>query len=233
MQHGTVALMAKKNYIEAARSMPSKIEQVYDQPKVFEVIRAIGEQSVIAQIEFLLIQLASYMSVGGNLNKSQVPFIAKQLVELYPQESVADFNICFQKGAMGQYGEIQRLDGITLRSWLNAYLEEKYRLLEEKLAREKENLHKPLTPTGNTEWLEKWAEQVEGVDGKKIRPITEKEIKEEGGHEPKKKEYRRPDDQYVLEHREKTRVARIIAMKQRYPEKSEEEIIDIVNSMPV
>jgi len=127
------------NYAAASESMPKKIEQVFEQPKVREMVLLVGEQSVKLQIEFELINLAALMSVGGNLNKAQVPFIAEQLIQLYPNESIADFKLCFQRGAIGLYGDIQRLDGVTIGQWMKAYLDEKYEVLEAKLMKEKDN----------------------------------------------------------------------------------------------
>jgi hypothetical protein len=136
--------MQTGNLDRASGLMPSKIDLVLDQPKVFEVIKAIGEDPVKNQIEFELVNLAALMSVGGNLNRAQVPFIAEQLIELYPNESIADFKLCFTRGAIGLYGDIQRLDGITIGQWMKAYLEEKYEIIENKLRKEKDNIYAPI-----------------------------------------------------------------------------------------
>lgn len=134
--------MAVGNLEKASSLMPTRIENVFQQPKVFEVIKAIGEDAVKTQVEFELVNLAALMSVGGNLNKAQVPFIAEQLIMLYPNESIADFKLCFQRGAIGLYGDIQRLDGVTIGQWMKAYLDEKYEVLESQLMKEKDNPYK-------------------------------------------------------------------------------------------
>src|SRR5688572_28773383 len=112
-QNALCRAITEKRFDKASDLLPSKIEQAIIQPKIQEMIKAIGEGSVKLMIQFELIKLAELMSVGGNLNNAQVDFIAVQLIEMYPTESLADFKICFQRGAMGAYGQIQRMDGLT------------------------------------------------------------------------------------------------------------------------
>lgn len=182
--------ISSKRFDEASRLMPEKIEQTFEQPKVFELVRAIGEKSVRDQIEFELTNLASLMSVGGNLNRAQIIFIAEELINLYPSESIADFKICFRRGAIGTYGQIQRMDGITLREWMEKYLEEKYTIMENMLMREKENLYRPLTQTEREHLinvdalLDEYKATLKRFEPKAIRPMSEEEIKAEGQDDP-------------------------------------------------
>lgn len=156
------------------------------------MVRAIGVEPVKRQIEFELVNLASLMSVGGNLNDSQVTFIAEQLIELYPSESIADFKICFTRGAIGAYGQIQRMDGITLREWMEKYLEEKYKVMEDILMREKENIYAPIKLTEQEQQhlidvdalLNEYKATLKRFEPKAIRPMSEEEIKAEGQDDP-------------------------------------------------
>lgn len=164
--------------------MPTKIENVFDEPKVCDMVAAIGERQVNLQIQFELTLLAGLMSVGGNLNPAQVPFISNQLISMYPNETIADFKICFQRGAIGMYGNIQRLDGITIGGWMKSYLDEKYEVLENMLMKEKENIYKPIEPEPgydekkHSEWLAKLAEACKPIQ--KVPGLTEDQIKQEG-----------------------------------------------------
>ena len=193
-----VEAIKTKNFEEASRLMPSKIEQVFEQPKVKELVLAIGIEKVALQLEFELIKLASLMSVGGNLNRAQIIFVANQLIEHFPNESLADFKICFQRGAIGQYGDIQRMDGITIRNWMTKYLDEKYEVMELKIKKEKEfsesvdfhkvDFHKMVDNNEVTKsWLRKWKEAIESTPGLVVTPLTENEIKIEGREKPSKK----------------------------------------------
>lgn len=172
--------------------MPDKIEKTFEQPKVFEMIRAIGEKPVRDQIEFELTNLAALMSVGGNLNRAQIIFIAGELINLYPAESISDFKICFKRGAIGAYGQIQRMDGITLREWMEKYLEEKYKVMEDILMREKENIYAPIKLTEQEQQhlidvdalLNEYKATLKRFEPKAIRPMSEEEIKAEGQDDP-------------------------------------------------
>jgi hypothetical protein len=176
--------------------MPSTIEKVFDEPRVFAVIKALGGDGLRMaqfQVEFELTVLAGLMSVGGNLNELQVPFIAKSLIETYPNESIADFKLCFQRGAMGVYGQIQRLDGITIGGWMPKYLEEKYEVRERMLMNERDEYYK-LPPLPNKEeWEAKEAiasreradkyikEMLDNVGGvTKVPALKPEEIKKAG-----------------------------------------------------
>lgn len=186
--------------------MPSKIEQVFEQPKISELVLALGVESVKRQIEFELVNLADLMSVGGNLNNAQVTFIAEEFVNLYPTESIADFKICFRRGALGAYGQIQRMDGITLREWMDKYLDEKYQVMEEMLMKEKDNIYKPIDLTDSEKlhlvnidsMLEKYKQSIKGMEQRPVRPLSESEILEEGQQEPKTVKYIPPSKEQVI-----------------------------------
>jgi hypothetical protein len=183
----SISAIAESSFKKASSLFPTKIQQVFAEPKVQEVILAIGRPAVLNQIEYELECLADLMSVGGNLNVSQVPFIAEQLVEMFPTESIADFKICFRSGAMGKYGDIQRMDGITIGKWMEKYLDEKYQVMEDELMKEKDDLYKPVVLTEKEKsnidvdkMLEAYKQSLSVAQTKSIRPMTEEEIKAEG-----------------------------------------------------
>lgn len=189
------------DFKKASSLLPKRIEGAFDQPKVNELVRALGsEEPIKRMIEFELIELANLMSVGGNLNRAQVPFIAEQLIMLYPNESIADFKLCFQRGAIGLYGDIQRLDGVTIGQWMKAYLDEKYEVLEIQLMKEKDNPYKlfekakDLPPEELSEddpeyhwhdaWLENLARTANPIN--KIPEMTDEYLKKYGREKPVK-----------------------------------------------
>lgn len=179
------------NYEGTSNQLPSTVRNAIGQPPVCDLEKIVGRGKLVAFVEFELVKLATLISVSGNMNNHQVEFIATQLIELFPGESLADFKICFQRGAIGQYGEIFRMDGIVIRKWMEQYLEEKYALVEEELKRSPDNsIYQPADvkthDERHSEWLAKWLKKVGGV-GNKIPAMTDEEIKDNGKKEPPKK----------------------------------------------
>jgi hypothetical protein len=166
------------------------------------MILATDEKNVSGFIEFELIKLAERINVSGNLTAEQIEFIALQLIREFPNESIADFKICFERGATGAYGKIFKLDGVEVGQWMQKYLDDKYKVLETQLMKEKDELYK--RPVQNTDWLQLWKESIAKTDSEggvktksqnltflsHIRAMTDKEIREEGQVNPKEKQYK-------------------------------------------
>jgi len=184
---------------EASLMLPTNPKEVFAQPKVFEMVKAIGEAPVLSQIEFELVRLSELMTVGGNLNITLITFIARQLVELYPNESIADFKLCFERGAIGHYGNIQRMDGITIRGWMEQYLESKYEQHERHLINSKKSEKTEIEIIADDETANKYIQEMltNFSDSKPVIGITDEEIKKEGRERPAKKEYKPTDQSYL------------------------------------
>jgi hypothetical protein len=236
-QNVMVQALSRKDFKRASDLAPNKIELAYSEPKVFELTKALGDEIVLGQIEFELIKLASLMSVGGNLNNAQIQFIARQLLNSYPTESIADFKICFERGAFGSYGPIQRMDGITVRDWMAKYLDEKYLVMEDLLMKEKDNIYKPVNLTeiemasvnriDVDAMLKEYGESIKAFEAKSILPMSEDEIEAEGQERPKREVYRYDETEAGIKLKEvhgRIFAAQEKAVRERHPEWSEQEI---------
>lgn len=182
--------------------MPSRIQQSFDVPKIWEMAKATSSETVAGFIEFELIRLAESINVSGNLTDGQIQMIAEHLVRTYPNETIADFKICFAKAAQGAYGKIWKLDGIEVGLWVKSFLDEKYKVLEDELMKEKETYHNQAVKP-NADWLKLWEDAVKQCDSEGgvntnsrnihqlnyLRGMTDKEIKDEGQVEPKRQSY--------------------------------------------
>jgi len=195
-------LIKARNFKAYSATLPVSIEKAIGQPPVCLVVKATSQESVQLAIEYELIILSRLVSAGGNLNEHSVPFIASQLILQYPNESLADFKLCFQRGASGVYGEIQRLDGVTIGVWMKGYLDEKYAVVERQLMEEKERPYEiapNVVPEEKaTDYLKDWLKQVEAIDIKKIKPMTERDIQRLGKEKlpPKSSSYQ-PNPEYA------------------------------------
>jgi len=168
----------------ASNLLPSKIENVFDQPKVSELVKAVGINAILNQVEFEITKLAAMVNTGGNLNNAQIQFIAEQLIEKYPMETLADFKICFTRALTGNYGDVFRLDTIIIFGWMEKYLNEKYQVLEQQLAKGKNKRVEFTVPEGkelSPETEKLIQDYINSLsDFKKVPAMTEEEIKELG-----------------------------------------------------
>jgi hypothetical protein len=222
--------IAGNDFKTASEMLPRKIELVFDQPKIREMIMTYRSAIPVKRmIQFELIKMAELMSVGGNLNGTQVDFIADQLIDMYPNESIADFKICFERCAMGRYGQIQRMDGITIGEWMKQYLSEKYEVMENQLMKERDEYYKVVIPeNSDRDWLAEWQNAVDNSGGmKRVPDLTEEEIKEEGQTRPKEKVYSYNESEAEIrlrEHHELLWANQERTVRERHPELTEEQI---------
>lgn len=197
-QRGMVQMLMRDSSpagLEAiSRRMPRRIEDALDFPVVSEVVAVAGEKEVVKYVHFELIKLASLLSVGANLTDTQASFIAEELIRVFPNETLADFKLCFQRGAIGQYNidgekDIFRMDGIVLRRWMEKYLEEKYQVIETRLMESKEDYHWNVPVDIDDEarrkrdlkYLDEWKKSLDNAhDTRKPRAITDNDIHREG-----------------------------------------------------
>jgi hypothetical protein len=220
-------MLSSNNLAGVASILPSTLKNVVGQPPICDLEKVVGRNQIVRYIEFELVKMSALVSVGGNLNDAQVQFIANQLVEMFPNESLADFKLCFQRGCIGQYGEIYRMDGIVLRKWMEQYLEEKYTVVEDHLMKEKEQFNKTYTPEEGKDWFKVWKESVDKLPNKIVPELTEEEIKREGKARPVIAPYVRSEvEQMVIakESKERIRECRKKFFLDAYPDAEDEEI---------
>lgn len=134
-----VRCLTSSDFKSVSDMLPKTIEKAIGQPPISSLVRSVGADVLQLQVEYELTILSGLVSVGGNLTNFSIPFVAEQMILNYPNESLADFKLCFQRGAMGAYGNIQRLDGVTIGVWFKEYLDEKYKVVEDMLMSEKES----------------------------------------------------------------------------------------------
>lgn len=220
---------------EVSKLLPTNIKQALDSPTVNDLVHAIGKVNVCFAVEYELCKMADMINVGGNLTGAQAQFIATQLVEMFPAENLADFKICFQRGAMGQYGDIFRMDGVVIRKWMEQYLDEKYQTVEEKLMKEKDNMYKAPEKTQAPPFniYEEFL-KIHGKVTDKIPAMTREQILEQGQSEPPRKPstgHRPMTPEEVEEwHRQKAaaledaKARRIAELREKHPTLTAEEL---------
>ena len=168
-------------------AMPSRIQDVFDQPIIREVMQLVGENRVMFFVEMELTRLSTLVNVGGNLSDFQIQTAAKKLIHDYPNETLADFKICFERGSEGKYGDFYRLDGAVIGKWMLLYIEEKYMALEDIHTQRRVDETKKSEPIADAgEWLDRWKKSLDETESKMtdVPKLSRKEILEEGGWLP-------------------------------------------------
>lgn len=210
--------IATGNFKAASESLPSRIEKTFEMPKIWEIKMATSEDNVCAMVGFELIKLAESINVSGNLTEGQIYDIARTLVGEYPNETIADFKICFQRATLGNYGKVWKLDGTEVGQWMKKYLDEKYIVLEDSLNKEKDH-YKNEYVKSKVDVLQLWKEAMEQADleaekegtvkresihvsmlRNRLGGLTEGEIKQEGKEKPQKIVYPKSSDHEVVRH---------------------------------
>jgi hypothetical protein len=220
-------MLSSNNLAGVASILPSTLKNVVGQPPICDLERIVGRNQIVRYIEFELVKMSALVSVGGNLNDSQVQFIATQMVEMFPNESLADFKLCLQRGCIGQYGEIYRMDGIVIRKWMEQYLEEKYTVVEDHLMKEKEQFNKTYTAEEGKDWFKVWKESIDKLPGKMVPELTQEEIQREGKVKPVIEPYVRSEVErlnYANEMKIKMRECRRKFFLDAFPDATEEEV---------
>lgn len=217
-----VATLQRDDFKHTSDLLPVTIKGALQQPPICEVMKVTGRSQVVRFVEFELIKMTTLISVGNNLNNAQVEFIATQLVEMFPNESLADFKICFQRGCIGQYGEIFRMDGIVLRKWMERYLDEKYTLLEEELMKSKDNPHE--LPDKSEEGpgykaFKEWAKSL--TMGMKTPGMSDADHRKYGQEKPAKKDAATAGYKYFT-----VRNIQILALTQEHAEQLVQRMIE-------
>lgn len=178
--------LAKGDFKAVSNLLPTKISQATKEPPMSDLIKIVGHGKIVLFVKSELIKMSERINVSGNLSVEQLEFIATQLIELFPNESLADFKLCFERGCIGQYGEIFRMDGIVLRKWMERYLDEKYTVIEEELKKEKSGEYSDAIPPAEEgpgyRAFKEWAKTLQ--QGSKVPGMTDADHRKYGQEKP-------------------------------------------------
>jgi hypothetical protein len=143
----SVDLLKQKNFKALSDSMPMTVNKAVEVGVPMILVSKAAEKELIAFIEFELIKLSTMVNIDARLNlqRHQVPLVAMALYEDFKHESMQDIAVCLRRGTMGKYADekgIFRIDGAVISQWMSRYLEEKYEVVENNLAKEKQDPEK-------------------------------------------------------------------------------------------
>lgn len=123
---GVVALLKNKQFDQIIAAVPSSVEKIMNARLISDLVRQVGRETIQEFLEQEINRVALQMNVANNVAAFQVPFIAEALLENYPNESLADFILCFRRMAIGYYGSTyHRLDASVFVDCITKHIEEK------------------------------------------------------------------------------------------------------------
>lgn len=194
-----------------------------------ELVRHVDGNEIAAALDLQLTTLVLNLNLKWNLNDQQLKMLVEDLIEKYKNETLEDFMLCFKKIRMGEYGELTRLDAPIIFSCMKQYLEEKYKVVEDNLMKERDQYYKTVLPdSSDRDWLQEWQDAVSKSTGfKEVPRLTEEEINAEGKSKPKRKVYAYNESEAQINLREayeKLWTYQEMTVRERHPDWTEEQI---------
>jgi hypothetical protein len=188
---GLIAIVTDSNEVRTFEKKLT-IQSIIKNSVPLNVLKqSVGGRQVSMALDVQLTRLVANLNLKWNLNDEQIKTIVEDLIDKYPGESLEDFILVFKKARQGEYGELFRLDGPVIFSWMDKYLDEKYRIMEDELAKQKDEYYKTIVPeNSDRDYLGEWQkaiEQVAGVRG--VSEMTPEEIAKYGQEKPVKEAY--------------------------------------------
>ena len=164
------------------------IDRIIDRGTPLSVLIRTSEKKTVKQIlDINLTKMVASFNLNLNLKDYQIGQIIEDLIEKYPNETIEDFIYVFKQARQGAYGQVFRIDSAVIFGWMALHLEEKYNAVERKLMAEKdkpyeivEKTKEPLPIEKADVYIQEMLRIVSEVDSKKIVPLSDNQIKEEG-----------------------------------------------------
>lgn len=161
---------------------------------ICELKREVPFHEIALALDIQLTRLVASLNLKWNLNDEQVKTIVEDLIDKYPNESLEDFILVFKLARTGHFkddngnGAIYRLDSAVIFGWMEQYLSEKYKALEDKLRAEKDDFKKQyVSEKSDRNIFEEFMKLTESRPHGKIAGMSEADIRKYGQVNPAKK----------------------------------------------
>lgn len=79
-----------------------------------------------AILVMILTDTALFFNTGQNMNQDQIAQLTEIILEDYYYLKIDDLKLCFKNAMKGRYGQVFRIDGPVILSWLEKYQEERF-----------------------------------------------------------------------------------------------------------
>lgn len=112
---------------------PKSFVDVFDSsyPSLAVVKKVEGKVFTRAIMVLIISDVCLFYNTGQNMSQSQIAELSDFIIEDYYYLKIDDFKLCFNNGKKGVYGDVYRVDGGVLLSWIERYRKERNRAAEE------------------------------------------------------------------------------------------------------
>lgn len=93
--------------------------------------RKTGENEAVSVIILVLNDLIDFFNVSNTMNAVQVKTTAEMILENYKCLKIDDLRFCFNNAKRGFYGQIFRIDGNVIFTWIEQYLKDRINAADE------------------------------------------------------------------------------------------------------
>ena len=114
---------------EFYRALPATtIREVFASPVPSLAIcrKELGEMHAKAILVMILTDTALFFNTGQNMNQDQIAQLTELILDDYFYLKIDDLKLCFKNAMKGRYGQIFRIDGSVILSWLEKYTDERF-----------------------------------------------------------------------------------------------------------
>jgi hypothetical protein len=90
-----------------------------------------GEEKTRSVLVLILNDLTDFFNVGNSMNAAQILTTAEIILNTYGWLKVDDFKLCFNQAKRGLYGQVYRMDGNIILSWIEQYIRDRINAADE------------------------------------------------------------------------------------------------------
>jgi hypothetical protein len=112
---------------------PKTFNDVFDSPVCFlsKFREEIGEEKAISVLILILNDAIDFFNVSNSMNANQILTTAEMILDHYGWLKIDDFKLCFNMAKRGIYGQIYRIDGNIILSWIESYINDRINKADE------------------------------------------------------------------------------------------------------
>jgi hypothetical protein len=93
--------------------------------------RAVGEDKAMSVLVLILNDAIDFFNVSNSMNANQILTTAEMILDNYGWLKIDDFKLCFNQAKRGICGQVYRMDGNVILSWIEQYIRDRINAADE------------------------------------------------------------------------------------------------------